>query len=128
LKKTFAALIPGDYSRQKAKECRMTDVDLNSMSLAELKQLQRDVAKAVNGYEARKKSEARSALEAKAQELGFSLSELTGAKKTRKSSGSTGPKYRHPENPEITWSGRGRQPAWFKQTLEAGKSPETMAV
>ncbi len=106
----------------------MTDIDLNAMTLADLKQLQRDVAKAVNGYEARKKSEALNALEAKAQELGFSLADLTGTKKTRKSSGPTGPKYRHPENPEITWSGRGRQPAWFKAVVDAGKSPETMAI
>lgn len=89
----------------------MTDIDLNSMSLADLKQLQRDVAKVVNGYEAHKRSEALSALEARAQELGFSLADLTGTKKTRKSSGPTGPKYHHPESPEITWSGRGRHPA-----------------
>ncbi len=32
------------------------------------------------------------------------------------------PKYRHPENTEITWSGRGRKPAWIVEGLEAGKS------
>lgn len=106
----------------------MPDFDLNSMSLADLKQLQKNIANAVNGYETRKKSEALIALEAKAQELGFSLADLTGAKKTRKTSGPIGPKYRHPENPEITWSGRGRQPGWFKAVVDAGKSPETMAI
>lgn len=106
----------------------MTVINLDAMTLAELKKLQRDVAKALNGYEARKKAEAMQALEARAQELGFSLAELVGAKTPRKSSGKPGPKYRHPENLEITWSGRGRQPGWFRAAVEAGKSPETMAI
>lgn len=29
------------------------------------------------------------------------------------------PKYRNPDNPDQTWSGRGRRPAWFKDTLAA---------
>jgi DNA-binding protein H-NS len=106
----------------------MTEIQLDGLSLTELKQLQKSVAKAIEGYTDRKKHEALEALQAKAQELGFSLAELTGGKKTRKSSGPAGPKYRHPENPEVTWSGRGRQPGWFKDAIEAGTSPEALAV
>lgn len=106
----------------------MTEIQLDSLNLTELKQLQKSVAKAIEGYADRKKHEALVALEAKAQELGFSLAELTGGKKTRKSSRPAGAKYRHPENPEVTWSGRGRQPGWFKDAIEAGKTPESMAV
>ena len=68
------------------------------------------------------------ALEAHAKELRFSLAELTGAKKTRKSSEPRGAKYRNLDNADVTWSGRRRQPGWFKSALEAGKSPESMAV
>jgi DNA-binding protein H-NS len=38
------------------------------------------------------------------------------------------PKYRHPENPELTWSGRGRKPKWFVAALEQGKTPEEMLI
>jgi hypothetical protein len=31
------------------------------------------------------------------------------------------PKYRHPESPELTWSGRGRRPVWIRAALEAGQ-------
>ena len=62
------------------------------------------------------------ALEAKARELGFKLSDLIGGKKRRERSGSTGPKYRHPENPEVAWSGRGRKPGWFIDALRRGRS------
>lgn len=106
----------------------MTSINLDTLSLSELKSLQKDIAKAIADFSDRKKTEAMAALEAHAKELGFSLAELTGAKKTRKSSGPAGAKYRHPENPEVTWSGRGRQPGWFKAAIDAGKAPETIAV
>ena len=103
------------------------DPDLDAMSLQDLKQLQKDVAKAIATHEERGKSEARSKLDALAREMGYSLADLAGGdrKATR---GSAPAKYRHPENPSLTWSGRGRKPAWFAQALDAGKAPETMLI
>ena len=49
----------------------MTTLNLNSLTLPELKQLQKDVDKAVAGFEDRKKSEARTLLEGQAKELGY---------------------------------------------------------
>jgi DNA-binding protein H-NS len=31
------------------------------------------------------------------------------------------PKYRNPEDPSITWSGRGRHPRWLNELLAAGR-------
>jgi DNA-binding protein H-NS len=106
----------------------MANINLNDMSLAELKSLQKDVEKAIADYTGRKKTEAMAAREAREKVLGFSLAELTGLKKTRKSSGPTGVKYRHPEVPEVTWSGCGLKPGWFSAAIEAGRAPEWMAV
>ena len=90
--------------------------DLNELSLQELKSLQRKVDAAIAGYEERRLREARAELEAKAKELGFTLAEVVGvegkAKTTRKPAEA---KYRHRENHALTWSGRGRKPAWFDQ-------------
>lgn len=105
----------------------MADLNLSTMSLNELKQLQRDVAKSIAGFEDRKKSEARATLEAQAKELGFSLAELVGGPVTRTRTAAQ-PKYRHPENADVTWSGRGRKPRWFSGAIAAGKSPDSMAV
>ena len=101
-------------------------IDLEAMSLKELKQLEKDARKAIQNYEQRKKNEALVAIEATAKEFGFSLSELTGASKKRSSGAAA--KYRHPENAAKTWSGLGRQPAWFKEAIEAGKSKEDLAI
>lgn len=106
----------------------MAPTDLSKLSLSELKHLQRDIQQAIEGFADRKKQDAMNALEAKARELGFKLSDLIGGKKRRERSGSTGPKYRHPENPEVAWSGRGRKPGWFTDALAAGTKPDALAV
>ena len=61
----------------------MTSINLDILSLSELKSLQKDIAKAIADFSGRKKTEAIAALEAHAKELGFSLAELTNGKKTR---------------------------------------------
>ncbi len=105
----------------------MADIDLNSMSLDDLKKLQKDVNKAIDGYEDKQRKAALGAVEAAAREMGFTLVELMGmpGKKTKSVSPA---KYRHPENPEQTWTGRGRQPDWMKDALENGQSKDEFLI
>lgn len=102
-------------------------IDLHSMSLKELKELQGQVAKAIASFEDRKKKAALAELEEKARELGFSLSELTGASSPRKRAPASA-RYANPANPADTWSGRGRKPRWFAEALAAGRKPEDLAI
>ena len=102
-------------------------VDLNKLSLKELRDLQSQVAKAISGYEDRRKREALAELEEKAKAMGFSLAELTGVTATRKRSPSVA-KYANPANAADTWSGRGRKPRWFSEALAKGKKPEDLAI
>jgi DNA-binding protein H-NS len=81
--------------------------NLEVLSLSELKKMQKDVAKAISTFEDRQKAEARAKVEALVRDLGYSLAELSGIK-TKSSRASAAPKYRQPENPALTWSGRGR--------------------
>jgi DNA-binding protein H-NS len=37
-------------------------------------------------------------------------------------------KYRHPENPELTWTGRGKTPKWITTWLEEGKEMTALVV
>lgn len=103
----------------------MSEIDLNSMSKSELQKLHKDVGKAIEGYDERERQKALSTLEAKARELGFSLAELTGAKKSKTVNPA---KYRNPDNPNQTWTGRGRQPDWIKKAKEEGKDLATMEI
>ncbi len=108
----------------------MFNQDLNAMSLKELRQLQKDVATAIETYEARQKEAARLELEELAKARGYSLSELAAipVRRGRTSATLSAAKYRHPENPEQTWSGRGRRPAWVKAVLDAGGSLESLRI
>ena len=102
--------------------------ELENLSLDELKKLSRDVEKAIATFEDRKRKEALKAMEKVAREHGFSLDEVVKAQKpaARKSGGEA--KFRNPSNPSETWSGRGRQPGWYKDAVAAGTSPDKMRV
>ena len=61
-----------------------------------------------------------------ATKAGFSIDELFGKSKRKRPP--VAPKYRNPEKPSETWSGRGRQPLWIKEQLEAGKSIDDFLI
>ena len=97
-------------------------IDLSQMSRKELLQLQEDVAVALKEAEQRELSEAMKAVEQAAAQYGYSLDEVLGtsqkAQTSRKSKAA--PKYRNPENPSETWTGRGRKPHWVHKALTDG--------
>ena len=105
----------------------MADYDLEALSLSELKKMQKDVAKAISTFEDRQRAEARAKVETLARDLGYSLAELVGTE-TKSSRAPAAAKYRHPENPALTWSGRGRKPQWFVKALAAGKTAEDLTI
>ena len=76
--------------------------------------------------------EAKKAAEKAAAKYGFSLAELTaGAKVGRRKGAAKSPgvaKFANPADPSQTWTGKGRQPAWYKAALEAGTDPSTLEI
>jgi DNA-binding protein H-NS len=101
--------------------------DLENLSLEDLKKLARDVEKAIASFEERKRKEALKAVEQVARDHGFSLDEVVkGQKPAAARKPARDAKFRNPANPSETWSGRGRQPGWYKQAVAAGTSPEAM--
>ena len=109
-------------------------IDLTTMSSKELSHLLTDVKKALKGAEKRDRREALKAAENAAAEYGFSLSELSDSagKKRGKAAGGTGsvsaPKYANPDDSSLTWTGKGRQPNWYRAAISNGKSPEEMEL
>ena len=103
------------------------NTDLHNLSLKDLKDLQSRVAKAISGYEDRKRKEALAELEEIARAKGFTLSELTGGQNTRKRAPAV-PKYANPADRSGTWSGRGRKPRWFEAALKSGKTASDLEI
>ncbi len=105
-------------------------IDLNAMSMDELKQLSADIKKAMATLEKRRRKEARDALEKVARDYGMSLSEVIGGAPAAKKAASGGApaKYRNPADASQTWSGRGRQPGWYKAAIAKGADPSSLEI
>lgn len=101
-------------------------VDLDSMSKEELQKLRKDAERKLKDYDDRRKAEARAAAEKAVKEYGFSLEDLVGSQK--RGGSKSVPRYRHPENASITWTGRGRKPGWVTEHLDAGGALEDLAI
>jgi DNA-binding protein H-NS len=112
--------------------------NLKAMTAKELTKLKKDVEKALKSAEERARRDALKAVEKAAAEFGFSFDELSGkakpkvarkgTKKKSKAKAKAAPKYRNPADPEQTWSGRGRQPFWFKEAVTGGTDPSSLEI
>ena len=105
-------------------------IDLMTMSRAELEILQTDVAKALKLALEKEKLSALKAAEDAVAAFGFSLADITGGagRKTNGVKSLSAPKYRNPDNAGQSWTGRGRQPAWFKAALANGQTPDAVEI
>lgn len=100
--------------------------DLHSLSLTELKKLEKQVAAAIGSFEDRQLVEAYKKVDEIAKSLGYSLRQLADFAPVMKTV--VAPKYRNPADPKMTWSGRGRKPGWVTEALAAGNTLEDMAI
>jgi DNA-binding protein H-NS len=105
-------------------------IKLEKMNRKELEALRSDVDKAIIELRKKEKGDALAAAQKAAAEFGFSLDELTSKKsgKGAAKGSSANPKYMNPSNPTQTWTGKGRQPNWFKAALESGKKADDLLI
>lgn len=103
---------------------------LDGMLLKDLTDLRNRVEQAIVARKQADKTETKAKMQALAVEAGFSLDELLGKTDGRKSTGKpVAIKYRNPDNPAETWTGRGRQPRWLVAKLaKRGVTREDFAV
>lgn len=111
-----------------AKSLDKMDKDELRAEQKEAKARLREIEKAIDQFDDRRKAELRSELEAKAKEAGYSLDDFVGGKRGGRTVKKGAPKYRHPANEAVTWTGKGRQPTWFKEHVDAGGDPEELAL
>jgi len=109
--------------------------DLKSMTRKELEKLKANIDKALAKLAEKDKKAALAAAEKAAAAHGFSLAEITGDAATRKTrkviagpKTVSAPKYVNPVNSDQTWTGKGRQPVWFKSAIANGTTPDAMEI
>lgn len=102
----------------------MARIDLKGMSLKQLLDLRDRVDHAIADRRENDRARVRHELAELAQKHGFSVKEVLGLSKGR----AAAVKYRNPDNPSETWTGRGRKPNWLSAKLSKGGKLEQFAV
>lgn len=116
-------------------------MELNGMSLMELRKLQTKVQNEISKREASSKKTLLKRLQKMAAEEGLSLDELLDKPSPAKPATAVKakpakavkakpakPKYCHPTDKAKTWTGHGRKPAWFAEWIAEGKSADDLLV
>lgn len=94
-------------------------INLETLSPKELQALIADAQSQMQAARTNHVKEVRSKIDALLTRSGLSIADVYP---TRKSKGGpksvVAPKYRNPQNPSQTWSGRGKRPLWFVDALK----------
>lgn len=105
-------------------------MDLSALSLAELRDLQQQIPAELKRREASEKANVLNEVRAFAKARGFAIEDLLGKEVKVKASGGgkVKVKYRHPQNAELEWTGRGRKPKWVEAWLAEGSNLDALLV
>lgn len=103
--------------------------DIGHLSLHDLRALALDVGNMIVHKQSEERDRLKAELRKLAGDAGFTIDEIFFTKNKRAKPGAPAVKYRNPDNPSETWSGRGRRPAWFAAAMKRkGAAPEQLAA
>lgn len=107
-------------------------INFSQYSVEQLEQFIVDINKEIQRQKSQKRKSLMSDLERLARDAGISLDELldhsSTTRKAPKAKGSVAAKYRNPNDPSQTWTGRGRQPLWVAALLAEGRTLASLAI
>lgn len=104
-------------------------MELSKLTLQELNQLLLEIPQEIKRREKTEKRRIRKELEEIAARAGFTLEQLLDEASTKASPATRRPaaiKYRHPQKPDLVWTGRGRSPRWFQEYIDQGGKTEDL--
>lgn len=105
-------------------------MDLSTLSVIQLRELQQQIPAELKRREAQEKVNVLNEVRAFAKARGYAIEDLLGkdAKVKAVSGNKVKVKYRHPENSELEWTGRGRKPKWVEAWLVNGGTLDNLLV
>lgn len=103
-------------------------MDITELSRVELEDLKSQIDKRLVDLEKEQRAQALLEMQDLAKRHGVSMEEMVELATSAATPSGALPKYRDPENPSNTWTGRGRKPNWLVAALEAGAELEDFAI
>lgn len=109
-------------------------MDISKLTTKDLQVLLKRIPEEINKRKQQEKSKLLNEITEIASKRGYSLRELI-SKAPRSVKGKKAQvrkpvavKYRHPQQENLTWTGRGRKPHWVTEWLAKGKTMQALAV
>lgn len=103
--------------------------DLSKYSLSQLRKLEAQLVEELKKRHFLGISQAREQILHIARGAGLSVDDLVSGKSPKAPGQPPAPaKYRHPDDPSLVWSGRGRQPTWIKDWVASGRSIDDAGI
>jgi len=96
-------------------------IDLEAMTVPEIDELTKSLAKARTAAGHRDRASAREEIEAILRKYKLKIPEVFARNPLKKSKTTIAAKYQDPDNSANKWSGRGMSPKWFKDAIEIRK-------
>jgi DNA-binding protein H-NS len=96
-------------------------INLESLSPAELQALIKSAEAQMQSAQKNRVQEVRTKIDGLLKSAGLTIDEVyprRGGQGSKGPKAAVAPKYRNPENPAQTWSGRGKRPLWFSGALK----------
>jgi DNA-binding protein H-NS len=105
-------------------------IDLKSLSPKELKALIANAESHMQEARANQIQEVRKKIDALLSSSGLDLADVYPARGGKGGKrGTVAPKYRNPDDPSQTWTGRGKRPLWFAAALKRrGVTAESLLI
>lgn len=107
---------------------KVAGVDLSKLTIEELQGLAQDIENEIVTRREADRERIVQQMRALAASVGMTLEDFLRQERGR---GRAVPavavvKYRHPDDPALTWSGRGKRPNWVNEALASGKTLEDL--
>lgn len=103
-------------------------MDIGNLSFQQLRDLQEKVAAELKNRERVEKENLRREIIARIEASGFAVEDVMPVGQKAAVTKKAEVKYRHPEDPSLAWTGRGRKPQWLVTWLESGGTIEQLAI